>query len=383
MSGGKDRGKQSRDTASEEALVARPGATDPLLAAREVATEIAYALRQGLPQNPDPASIQGSRAGKQPEGTGTTEKGKQPAAQKKRTRTTRQAPQTQPLLLAADAFAAALGAVPAEDWCRTWAAGRTIVLRRTSKRVKEVVDKMRLPTVVRLSRSFWGDARNGTAAEKLQFVMRQLTLMTAWCRIRTLDLPDCGMQEQDAERLAGVLAQCPALAHLDLCGNSGFGAAGAERLAGVLGQCRELVHLNLSGNYIGAGGAERLAGVLGQCTALAHLNLSDNQIGAGGAESLAGVLGQCTALAHLNLWNNQIGPGGAESLARVLAQCPALAHLDLYGNWIGPAGAESLAGVLPQCAALAHLNLFANAIGTVGEGRLRASWYGQASGLLL
>ena len=52
-----------------------------------------------------------------------------------------------------NAFTAALEAVPAEDWCRTWAAGRTIMLRRTSKRVKEVVDKMRLPAVVRLSRS--------------------------------------------------------------------------------------------------------------------------------------------------------------------------------------------------------------------------------------
>jgi hypothetical protein len=82
--------------------------------------------------------------------------------------------------LSADAFAAALEAVPAEDWCRTWAAGKTIMLRRTSKRVKEVVDKMRLPAVLRLSRSFWGDARNGTAKAKLQFVMRQLTLMTGW-----------------------------------------------------------------------------------------------------------------------------------------------------------------------------------------------------------
>ena len=35
MSGGKGRGKQSRDTASEDALVARPGATYPLLATRE------------------------------------------------------------------------------------------------------------------------------------------------------------------------------------------------------------------------------------------------------------------------------------------------------------------------------------------------------------
>jgi len=84
-------------------------------------------------------------------------------------------------LLAADgfAFAAALGALPPEDWCRTWAAGRTIMLKMTSKRVKEVVDKMRLPAVVRLSRSFWYDPRNGTEKEKRQFVLRQLTVMTA------------------------------------------------------------------------------------------------------------------------------------------------------------------------------------------------------------
>jgi hypothetical protein len=91
------------------------------------------------------------------------------------------------------------------------------MLRRTSKRVKEVVDKMCLPAVVRLSRSFRDDARNGTAAEKLQFVMRQLQLITTYgaasshSSCRAVEL-----KGQDAERLAGVLAQCPALAHLDL-----------------------------------------------------------------------------------------------------------------------------------------------------------------------
>ena len=186
MSGGKGRGKQSQDTASEDALVARPGATDPLLAAREGATDaqIAHALRQGLPHLTDPASLQDS---KQPEGTGTTGKGKQPAAQKKRTRTTRQATQTQLLLpheasyadatiaadgtttgdalaakaaseppheFDADALHAALGSIPPELWeiflmNSTWAAGRTIMLRRTSKRVKEVVDKMRQTLVAK------------------------------------------------------------------------------------------------------------------------------------------------------------------------------------------------------------------------------------------
>jgi len=160
---------------------------------------------------------------------------------------------------------------------------------------------MRLPAVARLSRSFWDEARNGTMSTNRNHVMRQLSLMTVWCKISTLALPNCDKFGQDAEKLAGVLSQCPALAHLDLSGNFAFGAAGTERLAGVLGQCRELVHLNLSGNYISAGGAESLAGVLAQCVALAHLNFCDNEFGNAGAESFAGVLAQCTALAHLDL----------------------------------------------------------------------------------
>jgi Ran GTPase-activating protein (RanGAP) involved in mRNA processing and transport len=188
---------------------------------------------------------------------------------------TRQTTTTQSASLSADAFAAALGAVPADDWGRTWVAGRTIMLRLTSKRVKEVVDKMRLPAVVRLSSSFWGDARNGTAAEKLQFVMRQLKGLTVRCRITTLELPRCEMGRQEAERLARVLEQCPALAHLNLSGNQ-IGDAGAESLAGVLAQCAALAHLNLRCNGIGSAGAESLTGVLTQCQALAHLDLRGN-----------------------------------------------------------------------------------------------------------
>jgi hypothetical protein len=84
-------------------------------------------------------------------------------------------------VIATDAFAAALDAVPAEDWCRTWAACRTIMLRRTSKRVKEAVDKMCPPSVVRWNRSLWDDARNGTTETKLEFVWRQLAAMKAGC----------------------------------------------------------------------------------------------------------------------------------------------------------------------------------------------------------
>jgi hypothetical protein len=88
------------------------------------------------------------------------------------------------------------------------------MLKRTSKTVKGIVDKMLLPAVVRavrLSRSFWDSIRQhtsqdapacrcpscpleqellgrrpqySTAAEKPQVVLRQLTLMTAYVSIR-------------------------------------------------------------------------------------------------------------------------------------------------------------------------------------------------------
>jgi hypothetical protein len=48
-----------------------------------------------------------------------------------------------------------LKVIPVDDWCTTWAAGWTIMLRRTSKIVKEIVDNMCLSVVPRLSRSFW------------------------------------------------------------------------------------------------------------------------------------------------------------------------------------------------------------------------------------
>ena len=80
--------------------------------------------------------------------------------------TTSQAPTTQRVFLTTDDFAVALGALPPDDWSRTWAPGKTIMLKMISKRVNEVVDKIRLPVVVHLSRRFWYDTRNDTEKGK-------------------------------------------------------------------------------------------------------------------------------------------------------------------------------------------------------------------------
>ncbi len=118
--------------------------------------------------------------------------------QRKKVRTTAKTASESPPALAADAFTAALAAVPTEDWDRTWVADKTIMLRMTSKGVKELLDKMRPSAVVRWKRSFLeieeensmliGRAIERRAAEKLQIVLRHLVVLTAGCRITTLEL---------------------------------------------------------------------------------------------------------------------------------------------------------------------------------------------------
>ena len=118
--------------------------------------------------------------------------------------------------------------------------------------------------------------------------------MTAWCRISTLELPQCGMKGQDTESLAEVLAQCPALTHLNLSFN-GVGGHFANKFF-------EEENFYAKPSYVTpASHFARLAGVLPQCTALAHLDLSYNAIGPAGAGKLAAVLVKCPSLANINL----------------------------------------------------------------------------------
>ena len=65
---------------------------------------------------------------------------------------------------------AALEAIPADDWSRTWAAART-------KKVKDVVETLLLPAVVHLSRDFWNDFRNGTREDIILSSQQALRLL--------------------------------------------------------------------------------------------------------------------------------------------------------------------------------------------------------------
>ncbi len=178
-------------------------------------------------------------------------------------------------------------------------------MRRTFKRVKEVVDKMNRTNMLILSTtsltlgqplSTWtGGSSLGRLPqfhsrwkatvcysslrqfpEKLQSTQTDPNVDSPvthqHTRGTTLDL-----KGQHVGRLPGVLEQCPTLTHLDqrLCGNFDFGTVGTERPTELLGQCRGLVtvNLNLSDNPFRTGGTKSLAGALGKWGVLDQLNL--------------------------------------------------------------------------------------------------------------
>ena len=305
-------------------------------------------------------------------------------------------------------FTEVIQIVPGVDLCNTWNAGRTIMLRRTSKRVKDAIDKIRPPTEVILNMSFWNDIRNGTINEKIQLVTRQLRVLATTCLITRLELPRSKMNIKE------ILDQCKSLTNLNLHDNN-LGTTGVISLIGVLGQCSVL---NLAHNNIDTEGATRLVDVLTQCT---YLNLCNNNIGTIGLESfekcktltrltylnlcynqintvnIDKILSQNTGLTHLDLSQNQIntlsfdriqiqtkyfaltdfnlsynhiGVDGAVSLASVLKQCTALTRLNLAYDYIGTEGATSLAGALGQYTSLFKLYLASNFIGNDGIERL-------------
>jgi hypothetical protein len=117
-----------------------------------------------------------------------------------------------PSELVAEALICATETMSTDEWYRAWPVERTIMLRISSKRVKEVVDRVRPPAAMRLRRNFWADSSNEAVAQRLKHILLQLAARAAGCRITTLEL--CGVSyggkkghEAFALRLAGVLAQ--------------------------------------------------------------------------------------------------------------------------------------------------------------------------------
>jgi hypothetical protein len=122
-----------------------------------------------------------------------------------------------------------------------------------SKRVKERVDKVWPPALVSWNMSSSDDYLNVIAVQKLQFVISEVTVLTAQpCIITGQDVPRAGSPRSQPQshrwcwdrESAGVLVQCPGISYLNLHRNH-IGNVGTGSLAGGPAQCPALVYLDL------------------------------------------------------------------------------------------------------------------------------------------
>jgi hypothetical protein len=133
-----------------------------------------------------------------------------------------------------------LSIVPSEDLSRTWAENRTIMLKRTSKKIKDIIDKKYLPTVIYLKY---------VKPVDIKLIMNQLSSLVTTCQITCLDLPDIDMKKR-FEKFKVILSKCK-LNKLNLYNNN-LGDEEIESISEILvknGQC-SVLHLAVTKNLI-------------------------------------------------------------------------------------------------------------------------------------
>jgi Ran GTPase-activating protein (RanGAP) involved in mRNA processing and transport len=299
-----------------------------------------------------------------------------------------------------------LSIVPSEDLIRTWPANRTIMLRMTSKKIKDIIDKKYLPTVIYLKY---------VKPVDIKLIMNQLSSLVTTCQITCLDLPDIDMKKR-FEKFKKILSKCK-LNKLNLYNNN-LGNEEIESISEILmknGQCSVLhlahnkiteiglksllklsnnkninigqsIDLNLCNNNIGSKYEyenERVKNIELFST-LSNLNLCYNKINDididkilfnnKDLKSLDLSQNRITTfnfntnnttfiLENLNLSYNHITILGAKNLSKILEKCTMLKSLNLSYNFIGTEGATN---IIEKCLSLNSIYLASNMIADNG-----------------
>lgn len=265
-----------------------------------------------------------------------------------------------------------LSIIPIEDLSRTWPANRTIMLRITSKKIKDIIDNKYLPTIIYLKYIRPVD---------IKFVMNRLLTLVTTCQIISLDLPDFDMKKR-FEKFKEILNKCK-LNKLNLYNNN-LGDTEIESISEILinGQCSVL---NLANNKITEIGFKSLLKILNNGQRI-HLNLCNNKMGNEYEETKSIEL--CSTLENLNLCYNQISNVDIDKILLHNLELKSLdlsqnqittfnfnisqnnifilKNLNLSYNRIGNEASKKLSKILLKCPTLQKLNLSYNHICTEG-----------------
>jgi len=227
-------------------------------------------------------------------------------------------------------LAIVLEKIPAEDWLRNLPENRIIMLLMTSKKIIDVISKIRTKTYNKINRSWW-DAKEGHIKKK-KIIENALGRLKTLCRIDKLDISNCQMGSNDSNNLYEILIQCNEIRDLDLRMNF-FGIKACENFIKAIetGSLNKLAYLNLSFTYLCTLIEPILEILLKLRKTLFNLNLSHSLLSNDGTIKLFKMLPHFTVLEDLNLCCNLIKNSGGISIINNLP-FSNIKKLNLIGN---------------------------------------------------
>jgi len=251
-------------------------------------------------------------------------------------------------------FLQVLASVPVDDLCRALSATELFLLRILSKKVKELVDCMRLCINAKLNllESHY-KALNHKNRFTIKKKIKNIKNINCFHSIVTLTLTGCGYF---MDFMLPLIREIKTLEHLYLNTNN-FGysyccIASAQELINVLKNIN-LKTLVFIGNDISPKNMETLVKVLP--TSLTSLNLSYNNIGDEVVEKLAKlkVFQHFSSLKELNISNNCIRVEGSYMLAKAIisTSLTSLTSLNLSHNYFENSGSLILAKAITSTSA--------------------------------
>jgi len=266
-------------------------------------------------------------------------------------------------------FVNILEILPREDLCRTWPADRTIMLRMTSKRVNDAIDKIKPPTIISFNHSWWNNYKF-KIAKKQELMIIYLSEISTKNIIVSLKICNIELFYENAPWIISLVTAINNVSTITniIIANCKIGIRGVTAFSSFFNNFKELTHLNICHNNIGPDGTKILAKALENCLLLSHIDLSWNRIEDNGDDSLANVIA-LLKIKHLNLCGNSICLQGLYKITEALSNNPVLEFLDFSWNYIEYNGVLSIAKML-ALVKLKYLNLSGNRIDNRGIEKL-------------
>jgi hypothetical protein len=262
-------------------------------------------------------------------------------------------------------FLQVLASVPVDDLCKILSTTKIFLLRILSKKVKELVDNMRLCINVEMNllESHY-KALNHKNRFRIKKKIKNIKNINRFHSIVTLTLTGCGYF---MDFMLPLIREIKTLEHLYLNSNNfgynDFCIASTQELINVLKNIN-LKTLVFIGNDISSKDMETLVKVLP--TSLTSLNLSYNNIGDEVVEKLAKLLMLSSSLKELNISNNCIKVEGSYMLAKAIisTSLTSLTSLNLSHNYFENSGslilAKAIASTSASLISLTSLDLSCN-----------------------